>query len=346
MARLKVAVVGAGYFSRFHYDAWSRMPDVELIALCDRDGAKAGEVAQSFAVPEVFRDLATLLRETSPDLIDIVTPPNTHAAVCREIAARAIPMICQKAFCTSLDEAGETVAAVAATGTMLVIHENFRFQPWHRRAKALIEQGVLGDLQQLTFRLRPGDGRGAEAYLERQPYFQRMERFLVHETLIHQLDTFRYFAGEISGVFARLAKLNPVIAGEDAGLIVIDFANGVRGLIDGNRLADHAAANRRLTMGEMLIEGTRATLRLDGDGALHMRAFGENDERSVEFAWEDRGFGGDCVYALSRHVVDHLTTGTPLENTGAAYLANLAVEEAVYRAHDEQRYIALPPVTA
>jgi hypothetical protein len=43
----------------------------------------------------------------------------------------------------------------------------------------------------------------------------------------------------------------------------------------GNRLADHKAENRRLTMGEMLIEGSEGTLRLDGDGGLWLRSHGE-----------------------------------------------------------------------
>ena len=43
----------------------------------------------------------------------------------------------------------------------------------------------------------------------------------------------------------------------------------------GNRLADHKAKNRRLTMGEMLIEGSEGTLRLDGDGGLWLRSHGK-----------------------------------------------------------------------
>ena len=52
--RLRVAVAGAGYFSRFHYGAWSRISDVELCALADPDSGKAQEVATRFAVPRTF----------------------------------------------------------------------------------------------------------------------------------------------------------------------------------------------------------------------------------------------------------------------------------------------------
>ena len=160
----------------------------------------------------------------------------------------------------------------------LIIHENFRFEPWYRAAKGLLDQGALGDIYQITFRMRPGDGQGPDAYLARQPYFQKMPRFLIRETAIHFIDTFRYLLGEIVGVSADLRRLNPAIAGEDAALLTFRFASGVRGVFDGNRLADHQADDRRKTMGEMSIEGAKGTLRLDGYGRLFQRKHGSNED--------------------------------------------------------------------
>ncbi|WP_299625902.1 Gfo/Idh/MocA family protein [Pelagibius sp.] len=338
---MRVATVGTGYFSQFQYEAWNRMPDVDLVALCNRGAEGARRVAETYGVPATYSDLAEMLAEETPDLLDIITPPVTHLAMIRTAAAHKVPIICQKPFCQNLEEAKEAIAVCDKAGVLLVVHENFRFQPWHQQAKAVIEAGELGDLYQASFRLRPGDGQGPEAYLDRQPYFQKMERFLVHETAIHMIDVFRFLLGEVEGVYARLERLNPVIAGEDAGIILLDFENGARGLFDGNRLADHAAENRRLTMGEMLVEGSKAVLRLDGDGHLFLRRHGHNAEQEVAYAWENRGFGGDCVYRLQRHVVDHLLDGGPVMNRASDYLANLRIEEAVYDSHREGRRLRL-----
>lgn len=325
-APLRVAGLGAGYFSRFHYDAWQRLDRAELVGVADRDLTKAKAVGAA-----AFSDAAAMLAELQPDLVDIVTPPDTHLdmiALALDAGAKAI--ICQKPFCGSLAQAKRGQALAAGAGVPLVVHENFRFQPWHREAHRLLRAGALGEPYQISFRLRPGDGQGPRAYLDRQPYFQAMERFLVHETAIHLIDTFRYLMGEVSEVTAWLKRLNPAIAGEDAGFILLDFTAGGRGLFDGNRLVDHPADNRRLTMGEMLIEGAEAVLRLDGDGRLFLRAHGVKDEQDVAYRWQDRGFGGDCVYAFQRHVVDHLLGRGPLVNSGRDYLANLRVEQAVY----------------
>jgi predicted dehydrogenase len=327
---LRVAVAGCGYFSRFHHRAWARMPDVALAATCDRDRAKAQAMADAVGVPAVFDDAAAMLDAIRPDLLDIAAPPPAHLALIREAAARGIAIVCQKPFCTSLAEAEQAVATAEAAGITLIVHENFRFQPWYAQIARLLRAGALGTPYQITFRLRPGDGQGPHAYLDRQPGFQAMPRFLVRETAIHQIDLFRHLFGEPAGILASLQRRNPAIAGEDSGLLLLDWDDGKRALFDGNRLADHAARNRRLTMGEVTLEGADATLFLDGDAGLWLRPHGSNVPTRVPYVFDDIDFGGDCVFRLQRHVADHLLHGAPAMNTGREYLANLRIEEAAY----------------
>ncbi len=341
MKKLKVATIGAGYFSAFHHDAWTRIPEVELVAVCDSDPAKARAYAERFQSARSFTDAATMLDAVRPDLVDIATPPATHLALIRETMARRLPTICQKAFCRSLDEAAAAVAVADAAGTLLVVHENFRFQPWHQELKRQLDAGRIGKLYQISFRLRPGDGQGPSAYLDRQPYFQQMERFLVHETAIHLIDVFRYLMGEPEAVMARLTRLNPAIKGEDAGIMLFEFKDNRRALFDGNRLVDHVARNRRLTMGELLAEGSTGVIRLDGDGGLHHRAFDSNAEVPIAYEWQEQGFAGDSVHAFQRHVVDHLLGRGTIVTSASDYLANLRIEEAVYLASAEGRLVRL-----
>lgn len=339
--RLKVAVAGAGYFSQFHYDAWSRIDEVEVVACADLSTDKAKAMADRHGIAQVFDAVPAMLDAVRPDVLDIAMPPDTHRGAIAQAVERGIAVICQKAFCRSLDEAREAVELAERSRVPLIVHENFRFQPWHREAKRILEQGRLGAPYQVCFRMRPGDGQGPRAYLDRQPYFQKMPRFLVHETGIHFIDTFRFFFGEVRSVYADLRRLNPAIAGEDAGVVVFEFDAGRRGILDGNRLADHVAHNRRLTMGEMDIEGSQGTLRLDGDGRLFERRHGANEETPVAYAWSNTGFAGDSVHATLRSATDALLGRHPPENDGRAYLANLAVEEAIYRSAAEGRRIAL-----
>ena len=163
-----------------------------------------------------------------------------------------------------------------------------------------------------------------------------MNRFLVHETAIHFVDTFRFLFGEVADVFAELRRLNPAIVGEDAGIVIFRHHNGVRSVFDGNRLVDHPSQNHRFTMGEMTIEGEHGVLRLDGDGNLFERALRSNEWQTIAFEKSDSGFGGDSVYRLQRHVIDYLVDGGPVANSAKEYIANLVIEDAIYRSATSQ----------
>ncbi len=338
---IRVCVIGTGFFSRFHYDAWSRIDDVDVVALCAETQEQASDAAARLGVARSYHDLDRMLSTEKPDLLDIVTPPPTHRRFIECAVSHGVAAICQKPFCNDLVEAETLVDRIESTGGLVVVHENFRFQPWYRQIRELLDGNVLGDVYQATFRLRPGDGQGPSAYLDRQPYFQTMERFLVHETAIHIIDVFRYLFGDATQLYASLSRLNPAIAGEDAGFIVMEHDSGVRTLFDGNRLVDHPADNHRLTMGEMLVEGAAAVARLDGWGRIWIRRHGDVTETPVDYHWNDTGFGGDCVYGLQRHVIDHIITQSPVSNTARDYLTNLRLEEVVYRSSAEGRRIDL-----
>lgn len=335
---LRVATIGAGFFSQFHRNSWARMPGVEIVAVADQDIDRARETGFP-----AFASLDDVLTAETLDILDIVLPPVAHAEAIRKALAAGIRhIICQKPFCTSIDEARVIAAEAEAAGATLIIHENFRFQPWYRTMKAAIKDGSLGEVHQMTFRLRPGDGQGPRAYLDRQPYFQQMERFLVHETAVHWIDTFRYLFGNPLAVYADLRQINPAISGEDAGLILFDHPGGVRTLFDGNRHIDHAADNHRRTMGEALLEGTKGTLTLFGNGAVRHRAFGEIDDTEVLAPDTHEGFGGDCVHAFQLHAVEGFFNDGLLETRADDYLRVIEIEDAIYASAEKGVKIPLP----
>lgn len=345
---MKVCVAGAGYFARQHHAAWARIAGVEVTGIADLDLARAREAARGLGA-SAYADAETMLDKCRPDLLDIATPPATHGPLIRMAAARGVDVACQKPFCGGLAGAQEAVEVARMAGIRLVVHENVRFQPWY--AAIADELKTWGRLYQATFRLRPGDGAGADAYRARQPYFRTMERFLVHETLVHWIDTFRcLFApsrslgewpgeGDVASVWADLRRINEGIAGEDAGVIVLAFESGFRGVLDANRCADHAATDRRRTMGELSIEGADGELTLDGEANIVVRR--GTELREIDYAWDDVGFGGDCVFLFQSRLADALRTGEPMPNEGAPYLRNLEIVEAVYRSAAQGRRVAV-----
>ncbi len=341
MAGLTVAVIGLGYFSQFHLKAWCEDPRVGRVVATDVSAERRAWAAEEFDV-EVCDTLTEALA-SDPDVVDIVAPPPAHAALIEACLRAGRIIVCQKPFCTSIAQAEEVVAQAAVADCRLAIHENFRFQPWYRTIKAFLDEGRLGQVYQCRFNLRPGDGRGADAYLSRQPVFREMPRLLIHETGVHFVDLFQWLLGPITDVYADLVQLNPVLKGEDAGELRLTHQGGVRSVFDGNRLMDHVTDNPRRTMGEMWIEGEKGTLSLTGQGHVSFRAFGAQEDVEVPLAIEidEDTFGGGCVANLCRHVADAATGAGQLENEARDYLSVIRATEAAYESHASGQRINL-----
>ncbi len=334
----KIAVIGTGYFSQYHFDAWNRLK-VDLVGVCSLDKKKGSQIAKDYKNCKFFTDYEEMIKVTKPTLIDIIIPPYDHLKLIRKISKYGINIICQKPITNSLLEAKKVLELVKKSKIKLIVHENFRFQPWHIKIKKMLEKQLIGIPYQITFKMRPGDGQGRFAYLNRQPYFQKMEKFLIHETGIHFIDLFRYFFGEVKSVASFLFKLNKHIKGEDNGIVFFEFEKGTKGLFDANRLSDHIAEDRRLTIGDLCLEGEKGTIRLDGDGKIFFRKFSSNEEKNVKYKWTKRGFAGDSVYIFQKYLIEQLKKNAKIVNQIEDYIINIEIEEAIYKSNSIKKTI-------
>ncbi|RMG24336.1 MAG: hypothetical protein D6730_12865, partial [Bacteroidetes bacterium] len=75
---LKAVAIGAGYFSQYHFEAWQRIPQVRLTALCEVDEAKGRAACRQYGIPRWYSQAADMLQREQPDFVDIITPPATH----------------------------------------------------------------------------------------------------------------------------------------------------------------------------------------------------------------------------------------------------------------------------
>jgi D-apiose dehydrogenase len=343
--KLKGVCIGAGYFSHFQYEAWRRIPEVEIVAFSNRDPIKAAEITRNFGLNKIYRDYREMFEAEKPDFVDVITPPHSHREICAEAAQRGINIICQKALAPTFAEAKEIVGNAEAHRVRFMVHENFRFQPWYRRIKRVLDEKGIGELFTLTFRSRMGDGWGEYAYTPRQPYFRDYPRLLVFENGVHFIDTYRYLAGEISRVTAWHRRLNPVIKGEDCALVVFEFVRGALGQWDSNRYNEATVKNPRYTFGEFLVEGSEGTLRLDGQSRLTLQRLGQAEEE-IDYERADRNFCGDCCYFTQRHFVDRMLDGGPFETSGLEYLKTLTVQEAVYQSAETRQPVGVATTVA
>ncbi|MBI2689539.1 MAG: Gfo/Idh/MocA family oxidoreductase [Acidobacteria bacterium] len=329
---LRGAIAGCGFFGQIHLEGWRRIPEARIVAACDTDLPKAEKSA-----PSAFDDLERMLDTVNPDFLDIATRPELHLAMLRIAAARKLPVICQKPMATSWDDCLEMVRVADAAGIPFMIHENWRWQPWYRVIASEMAKGGLGAPVSYTFRTRKRDGAGPEPYLL-QPYFRTMPRVLLHETLVHHIDTARFLFGELETVYARVRKVNPRIVGEDQVLMIASHQSGLNGVIDGNRFLDLAPDSPPL--GDAFFEFEECALQLTAAGDIfHVTPKGAN------LLWKNEvaaGYRGDSVRATSRHFVQSLLAGQPFETSGRDYLVTVAAVDAGYRSHTANAAVRVP----
>jgi predicted dehydrogenase len=319
-------LIGAGYFARHHMEAWRRMPGVRIVAVADPAPGKAAEFAREFGIPNSYATAEELLDREASDFVDIVTRPELHLPMIRCAAERRRHVICQKPMAPTMEECLAMVETCESHRVRLMIHENWRWQPWYRHIRALIDAGSIGQPAQFSFHWRTRDGQGPEPYPV-QPYFRGMPQLLVYETLVHLLDTFRYLNGELATVYCQNRRLNPAITGEDQSLIALTFHDGILGLIDANRLS--GPADPGPVMGTMTIDGDSGRLRLSSDGHIWLST-GDGGEVLQPADIPTIGYKGDSVFATQAHLIQSLVQDVPSESDGRDYLRTVAAMFACY----------------
>ena len=327
--RLRGVAIGAGYFAPFQYEAWTRIPEVDIVAMSDRVEARAATILARYGVARSYDDWRAMIDREAPDFVDIITPPDTHEEMCRYAAERGVHVICQKPLAPDYETSRRIVEFARQAGIRFMVHENFRWQPWYRAIKQVQDAGLIGEFTHIAFSMRMGDGWGPDAYLARQPFFREYPRLLVHETGVHFIDTFRFLLGDVVSVFAHLRRLNTVIQGEDAGQLLLQFSSGATATWDANRYNEVEAEHPRYTFGSLRIDATGGHLTMDTASTIRIKPLGE-PARDLEYPRANVNFAGDCVYFLQRHFVDCMLSGDEFESTGIDYLKTIDVVEAAY----------------
>lgn len=132
MKPLRVTSVGAGYFAQFHFAAWQRLASeglVKHVGLAEPDVVRRNAALQSFNIPLGCGSLANMLASVDIDVLDIATPPDTHALLVQLAVDRGITCICQKPLAPTCEEAIAIVAGRALSMTMYVITVVFKIRP-------------------------------------------------------------------------------------------------------------------------------------------------------------------------------------------------------------------------
>ena len=339
MAKFKGALIGCGFFAVNQMHGWQDLPDVEIVAICDRDPERLGIVGDQFGVARRYRSADEMFADGGFDFVDVATTVGSHRALVELAAHHKVPAICQKPFAPTLADAKAMVAAAEAAGIPLMIHENFRWQTPILAVKAVLESGAIGT----PFWGRVSFRSGFDVF-SGQPYLAKGKRFIIEDLGIHALDIARFLFGDAGRMTARTKRINPEIAGEDVATMLLDHDNGITSIVD----VSYATKLPEEPFPETFVEidASEGTLRLGKDYTLTVHGR-DGTTRSVVapnlLPWASRPWHNiqESVALIQKHWIERLAAGAEPDTSGSDNLKTFALVEAAYLSAERGETIAL-----
>ncbi|MBI5363338.1 MAG: NAD-dependent epimerase/dehydratase family protein [Planctomycetes bacterium] len=145
-ARRRVAIVGAGYIADYHVPILQSLGNVDVVAIVDSHAPRADALAKRFGIARVLADVKELA-DLSVDVVHLLTPPDTHAALTRLLLEMGVGVFVEKPFVLSTSESRELEALAAKKGAPLGVNHNNTFHPAWTRLLARLRSGEIGRVE-------------------------------------------------------------------------------------------------------------------------------------------------------------------------------------------------------
>ena len=297
MPEVNVALIGYAFMGRAHSNAYRQVsrffsPKLtpRLKVVCGRDRKKVARAAAQLGWEEWATDWREVVGREDIQVVDVVTPGDSHAEIAIAAAKAGKAVLCEKPLANTVKEAKAMVAAVQKAGVANMICHNYRRAPAVVLARQLVASGKLGRIYHY---------RGT--YLQdwiMDPDLPLLWRFqkdkagsgALGDILSHSLDLGRYVLGaevtEVAGALETYIKHRPLlddpkkkgrVTVDDAALCLVRFANGALGSIEGTRLAPGRKNYNRFE-----VNGSKGSLAFNLERLNELEYYSAEDEGGVQ----------------------------------------------------------------
>ena len=242
MKKLRVAVIGTGFWGKNHARVLSQLDSTELACVCDADEKNAKVVAAEFHVPYHLRP-SDVFSRSDVDAVTICTPTVTHYQIATQALKAGKHALVEKPMTNTAPEARELLSLASQQRLRLMPGHIERFNPAVDYLKSLLDDKRLGTVT--LFHARRV-GRWPERI---------GDVGVVRDTAIHDIDLARYiFQDEANSVHARIGSVKHTK--EDYAEIMLQFRRGGTAFIDANWLTPRKTRT-------LIVTGSEATVQLD-----------------------------------------------------------------------------------
>lgn len=302
---INVGMVGYKMMGRAHSHAYRDVPfyfdspvTPRLDTIVGRDSSRVGPAAEKMGWARHATDWCSLIDRRDIDLVDIVTPNDTHSEIAIAAAEAGKHVLCEKPLALSVEEAVRMRDAVKKNNVTHMLCHNYRFAPAVQFAKQLIDSGKLGRIYHIraTF---------LQDWLmdPNYPLTWRMQKNISGSGTLgdlgaHIIDLARFLVGEfdeVAGMMKTFVKERPLgdtvhnlqteiregewgeVTVDDASAFLATFQNGAMGTFEASRFSRGNRAGNRFE-----INGEKGSIRWDMENMNNLEVYFEEDEAGLQ----------------------------------------------------------------
>jgi UDP-N-acetylglucosamine 3-dehydrogenase len=152
MDRLRIGVIGLGWFGEIHCETIAGIPNMELAALCTRTPDRLAQQAEKFGVKKTYRDYRDLLADRDIDAVSICTMWDQHTDPAIAALEAGKHVFLEKPMASTVADCRKIMAAAQSARGVLQIGHIVRFNPRYRMAKQAIDAGKIGKIVAMSSR--------------------------------------------------------------------------------------------------------------------------------------------------------------------------------------------------
>ena len=141
---IRIAIVGCGKIADQHVEQIARIPDCQIVAVCDREELMAKQLQERINVPARFSEVQDLLKKTEPDIVHITAPPQSHYPVGKLCLEAGCHLYIEKPFTVTYEEATELIDLAQRRNLKVTVGHDAQFTQAANQMRKLVAEGYLG----------------------------------------------------------------------------------------------------------------------------------------------------------------------------------------------------------
>ena len=295
--KIRLGIIGTGIAAKeLHLPALMNLKDkFEIVCVSNHTEPKAKEFSKLIGNVPYYLDYRDLLTRKDVDAVDVILPIQLNCKVVLDSLEAGKHVIVEKPIASNLDDAAFMATFPDRFDTVMMVAENYRYNPVFKRVKELMSGGRIGEPYSVFWdQLTVMDDTNKYARTQWRIDHQYPGGFVM-DAGIHNIAVLRDLFGEMKSGIAYNRSVNPAIGRMDSMSLQFEFESGVNGSLDMYFSAQGMSKN------ELTILGSEGTIVVQGN-VLTVKLRGNEEIREV--IETDRGYGGqfeDLYESIANH---------------------------------------------